>query len=230
MAEIDLEGLTYPRSYDPFGKSWKKWAALWCSWLLSLPRDINPADDDTGNNSSQNQTDAKVWFLAGTFGNNVPVKRKCTIPKGKAIFFPILEKEDSFTEDPDLKRPEELATRARDSMDRLIYLEAFVDGKRLLNLKDYRVRSEFFELTFPENNVYGVAPGPTLSVCEGYWVFLRPMPVGSHKIHFTGEVFVPKNDIVTNQMKNYSIYRSIIDDLDKNFRFRIEVAYDIEIK
>jgi hypothetical protein len=230
MTDKDSEELMYSRSHEPFGRSWEEWAALWCQWLLSLPREINPAVDDTGNYSSQNQTYTGVWFLAGTFGNNIPVKRRCKVPKFKAIFFPILEKEDSFTEDIDLRKPEELAMRAKNSMDRLIYLDASLDGKRLPNLKDYRVRSHFFDLMFPENNVYDVTPGLTRSVCEGYWVFLKPLPVGTHEIHFTGAVYLPNHDIVTDQMKSYPIYRSIIGDKDNDLTFNVNVTYQIEIK
>ena len=65
MIEIDSETMMYPRQFKPFGKSWEKWSAKWCNWLLSIPRERNPADDETGINSSQDQVDENVWFLAG---------------------------------------------------------------------------------------------------------------------------------------------------------------------
>jgi len=229
MIEIGSKTIMYPRDYEPFGKSWEKWAAIWCNWLLSIPRDRNPAVDETGKNSFQNQRDENVWFLVGTFGNNIPVRRKCTVPESKAILFPIADKEDSFAEDLDIVNEKELSTRARTSMDRLIYLQLIVDGKRLLNLKEYRVHSEFFDLTFPENNVYDVKPGTTRSVCDGYWAFLRPLPTGSHEISFSAGIFLPKDDTVTMQIKNSSIYSSVAEEIDKNSRFNIEVAYDLTI-
>ncbi len=219
-------------SYDekPFGKSWEKWAAIWCNWLLSIPRNRNPAVDVTGENSSHNQRDENVWFLAGTFGNNIPVRRKCVIPKSKAILFPIANKEDSFAEDPDLINEEELARRARNSMDRLIYLQLNVDGKRFVNINEYRVHSEFFDLTFPENNVYDVKPGITRSICDGYWAFLKPLPVGSHEICFSASIFLPKDDTVTMQIMNSSIYSPLVEEIEKNSRFNIEVSYVLTIK
>ncbi len=230
MTEIDSETIMYPRNYQPFGKSWEKWTAIWCNWLLSLPRDKNPAVDKTGKNSSQNQVDANVWFLAGSFGNNIPVRRKCKVPKSKAILFPIVNKEDSFAEDLDLIYEEELAMRARNSMDRLICLQLIVDGKRLPKLREYRVLSEFFDLTFPENNVYDVNLGITRAVCDGYWAFLRPLPVGSHEIHFSAQVFLPKDDEVTKQIENSSIFSSIAEDIDKNSKLNIEVTYELTVK
>jgi len=230
MIEIDSEEIMYPRNYEPFGKSWNKWTAIWCNWLLSIPRDRNPALDETGKNSSQNQTDANVWFLAGTFGNNTPLRRKCTVPVCRALLFPLADKEDSFAEDLDIANEGELSMRARTSMDRLIYLQLIVDGKRLLNLKKYRVHSEFFDLTFPENNVYDVKPGVTRSICDGYWAFLRPLPIGSHEIYFSAGIFLPKDDTVTMQIKNSSIYSSVVEEIDKNSRFNIAVTYDLTIK
>jgi hypothetical protein len=230
MIEIDPKTIMYPRNYEPFGKSWEKWTAIWCNWLLSIPRDRNPAVDETGKNSSQNQTDENVWFLAGTFGNNIPVRRKCTVPESKAILFAIADKEDSFAEDLDITNEVELSWRARTSMDRLINLKLIVDGKRLLNLKEYRVHSEFFDLTFPKNNVYDVKPGLTRSVCDGYWAFLKPLPIGSHEIFFSAGIFLPKDDTVTMQIKNSSIYSSIVEEIDRNSRFNIEVTYDLTIK
>jgi len=230
MTKIDSETIMYPRHYKPFGKSWEKWAAIWCNWLLSIPRDKNPAVDETGKNSSQNQVDENVWFLAGSFGNNIPVTRKCTVPRSKALLFPIVDKEDSFAEDLDLIYESELASRARNSMDRLIRLELIVDGKKFPNLDKYRVLSEFFNLTFPEKNVYDVNSGITRAICDGYWAFLRPLPMGAHEIYFSAEIFLPKDDEVTNQIKSYSIYSSVAEEIAKKSRLNIEVTYELTVK
>jgi len=230
MTEIDSNAILYPRKYQPFGRTWEKWTAIWCNWLLSIPRDKNPAVDDIGKNSSQNQIDADAWFLAGSFGNNIPVRRKCTVPKSKAILFPIVNKEDSFAEDLDLIYEEDLAMRARKSMDRLICLHLIVDGVKLPNLSDYRVLSEFFDLAFPENNVYDVNSGVTRAVCDGYWAFLRPLPIGSHEINFSAKIFLPKDNEVTKQIKNCSIYSSVAEEIDKNSRLNIEVTYELTVE
>jgi hypothetical protein len=47
-----------------------------------MPKNINPAYDDTGKNCAQKQN-GLVWFLGGTFGH--AVNRVCDIPTGKAI-------------------------------------------------------------------------------------------------------------------------------------------------
>src|SRR6266540_1400331 len=176
--------LLFPRNIDPYGKSWEEWAALWCKWLLSTPRDKNPSVDEDGQNCAENQFNPRVWFLGGTFGNYKVVKRKCTVPGKRAILFPILEKEDSFVEDSDLKTEEDLAVRANRAMDAVTLLSAKIDGIKILNLMDYRVRSRFFDLSLPKNNVYDIKPCVTRSVCDGYWIFLRPLAPGKHSVHF----------------------------------------------
>jgi hypothetical protein len=41
-----------------------------------------------------------------------------------------------------------------------------------------------FDLTYVENNVAGVAAGPTKAVSHAYIVFLQPLTIGKHDIHF----------------------------------------------
>ena len=120
--------------------------------------------------------------------------------------------------------------RARNSMDRLICVQLIVDGKKISNLSEYRVLSEFFDLTFPENNVYDVNTKNTRAVCDGYWAFLRPLPIGSHEIYFSAKVFLPKGDQVTKQIKNSSIYSSVVEEIDKNSRLNIEVTYELTVE
>jgi hypothetical protein len=40
-------------------------------------------------------------------------------------------------------------------------MDAVVDGVKLNNLEKYRVESQLFDLTFPENNVFSVKAGNT---------------------------------------------------------------------
>ena len=71
----------------PYGLTYGEWTAKWWQWGYSIPKDINPAYDDTGKNCAQKQN-GPVWFLAGTYGH--AVNRGWDIPAGKAILFPIL--------------------------------------------------------------------------------------------------------------------------------------------
>ncbi|MBV9176460.1 MAG: hypothetical protein JO297_05430 [Nitrososphaeraceae archaeon] len=167
----------------PYGSSYSDWCIRWIKWLLEQPRESNPAIDTSGENCAQNQH-GPVWFLAGTFGGSAT--RKCNIPLGKAILFPIIEKECSFAEDNDLKIETDLISRTTKFMNSVTHLELSIDGITLQNLNKYRVQTPVFDLMFPRNNVYGVKEGKTRSTCNGFWIFLGPPTVGDHKIYFRG--------------------------------------------
>jgi len=220
--------LLYERNVHPFGKSWEKWAALWCNWLLSIPKRKNPSLDETGKYCSINQNDENVWFLTGTFGNIVPVKRKCTIPAGRAIFFPILVKEDSLEEDSDLKTELELVNRSKGATNRVVDMEATIDGEKVGHLEKYRVQSEVFDLTFPKDNVYDVRAALTRSVCDGYWLFIKPLQIGKHYIYFKGENLLAE-PYTTAQLKNTEVYNQIWEHINENLTFKLEVLYELTI-
>ena len=220
----------YPRSTNPFGIKWEKWAAIWCEWQLSIARTNHPALDLTGKCGSQNQDNPNVWFLTGTFGNSVPVTRFCAIPKERAILFPIIYKEDSFAEDPDLDTESKLKARAKVFADNVKYMRATVDGQNLKGLYKNRVRSDFFDLVFPTNCVYDVKPGLTRSICDGYWVFMKSLPIGKHKIHFIASASLLGDDVVTEQIKNDSIYAPFRNYIEKYSLFKVDVTYILTVR
>jgi hypothetical protein len=232
QAELELQyTFLYERSADPLGKSWQEWAAKWCKWMLSIPMDKNPTADETGKYCSMNQNDEKVWFLTGTFGNIIPFKRECTIPAGKAIFFPVIMKEDSLADDPDLKEVDELCVRCGDAMNRVVQMQATIDGqtvdKEYLD-KNFRVQSEVFNLTFPEDNVYGVRPGPTTGVCEGYWLFLKPLEIGKHNIYFKGETSLKEPHTKAHLIRGEA-HRRIQHHIKEKETFILDVSYELTI-
>jgi hypothetical protein len=220
--------LLYNLQERPFGKSWGVWASLWCRWMLSIPKKRNPSLDITGKYCSINQDNKDIWFLTGTFGNINPVKRKCTIPTGKAILFPVLVKEDSLAEDSDLKTDTDLIKRCEQATNRLINIEASIDDQKIEHLEKYRVRSEVFDLVFPKDNVYSVRPGLTRSVCDGYWLFIRPLQAGTHSILFKGETSL-EEPYTINQLRGNKVHSSIWKHMDSESTFKLEVYYDLMI-
>jgi hypothetical protein len=69
-----------------------------------------------------------------------------------------------------------------------VQIQADIDGNQLQNLDKYRVQSPLFNLTLPENNVFGAKPGFTPILSDGWWSLLEPLPPGNHEIHFSGVV------------------------------------------
>jgi hypothetical protein len=213
--------LLFRREENPFGKSWEQWAESWCRWIFSISKEQNPAIDKTGRHCTKRQY-GPVWFLAGTFGNLVTIKRKCIIPKEKSIFFPILEKEDSFAEDTDLHTEFDLINRCRAAIDNVTHMEATIDGEKIERLENYRVQSKVFNLTFPDQNVYYVKPGPTHSVCDGYWLFIKPLKTGKHYIYFKGRNNLA-DPVTISHMRDNPNYKI------SKVSFEVSVIYELTI-
>ncbi|MCX9083155.1 MAG: hypothetical protein OIN83_13285 [Candidatus Methanoperedens sp.] len=171
--DSELQGLTY-----------SEWSAKWWQWLLGIPADKNPNLDDSGANCAEGQS-GKVWYLAGTFGG--PATRTCTIPSGKAIFFPIVNSVWVATEPGDT---EEMGRQInKDFIDKTTLLDVKVDGVPLQELKKYRAASPAFDVDLPENNVFGLGPGEyDPAVSDGFWIMLWPLSGGNHEIRIHGTV------------------------------------------
>ena len=174
----------FPINSKPFGKTYGEWSATWWQWAVLTPTEKSPLKDNIGVNCAQSQS-GPVWFLAGTFGG--AAVRTCTIPAGKAVMFPIYNAECSYVEYPQYKTESELRACAKDQADKVTNLDASIDGLKIEDLQQkYRAQSPLFDLKLPNNNVFGLSPGPTKSVADGFWIILQPLSVGKHELHFSG--------------------------------------------
>ncbi|MDQ4017440.1 MAG: hypothetical protein M3129_02735 [Thermoproteota archaeon] len=171
----------YPPGSAPYNLTYGEWGAKWWQWVLSLPQDINPLIDQTGEHCAQAQS-GPVWFLAGTFGGSA--ERTCTIPEGKAILFPVLNSGNVKTDPSETE--EDLRVTTKEAVDNPAILEASVDGVPLHNLQNYRAESPVFNVTLSEGNIFGVPELNSEAVSDGYWVMLEPLPVGDHSVNFRG--------------------------------------------
>jgi hypothetical protein len=125
-----------------------------------------------------------VWFLVGSGGGEVV--RTCTIPKDKGIFFPILNVECSYAEDSSAKTEQDLRNCTREDQNKVTSLRLSIDGVNIQNLTKYRSDSPLFNFTTPENGLFDLKSASTQGVSDGYFVMLKPLPVGSHKLIFSG--------------------------------------------
>jgi hypothetical protein len=184
----------FPLDSKPFGMSYEDWTLKLWHWLLSIPSDINPSLDQTGERCAQGQDiNSTVFFLIGAGGSTA--ERTCTIPVGKAIFIPINAVECSFLEFPAAKTDEDLHKCAEEDQSSNPGLFLSVDGREFKELEKYRVHSRPFNITFSENNIFGVS-GPTRAVSDGYWVMLEPLKPGNHVIHFKASLTNPTTGIL----------------------------------
>jgi hypothetical protein len=150
---------------------------------MSIPTDINPINDHTGEMCTEYQ-DGPVWFLLGSGGGKA--ERSCTVPAGKAILIPNIIIECSYAEDQSLQTIADLETCAKEGIDITTEVWATIDGEELPESELYRIKSAPFNFSFPENNVFGAPAGPTQGVSDGYWTFIKPLAPGEHTIHVGG--------------------------------------------
>ncbi len=203
MAQSDGPKVIKPNSVA-YGRTYSEWSAAWWQWAFSIPVASHPLFDNGDCSVGQS---GPVWFLGGKFcqtGQTCPGSaiRSCSVPAGKALFFPLSNVEDSAPEEPNWgcgnSLPPlvggtiaEMRSCAAFYVDQVVGLEADLDGKNIGNLKDLRVTSVQFDVTWPADNVLNaIGEGPfsagTYSpvVDDGYYIMLAPLSAGSHTLHF----------------------------------------------
>ena len=197
----------YSIDEKPNGLTYDNLTAKWWQWALSMPQDVNPIGDTTGKYCGQNQ-EGPVWFLTGTFGGTA--ERTCEIPAGKAILFPLLTTECNYLENPNLKTESELLSCAKQGQDfGSKTMAATIDGVKLKDLERYRVESQLFDLTLPENNAVSATPGTTKAISDGFWVLLEPLPSGSHDVDFSASIIDPGG---VNNYNTQAKYHLIVNE------------------
>jgi hypothetical protein len=180
----------FPPEENVFGLSYGDWSAAWWQYVLSIPADTNPIFDTTGNNCDIEQSESPVFFLVGA--GTEPVTRTCTVPSGRALFFPIINVECSNVEPPPFFG--ETAQELRECVAELVNgvgvetLQVVVDGKQVQNLEDFRVQSPLFDFILPPGDNFLGLPDVTSgsAVSDGYWLMLKPLSPGNHVIHWEG--------------------------------------------
>lgn len=184
----------FTREENPFGKSWEQWTIEWWQWLFSIPKQNNPALDETGENFELNfnNNDNNVIFLAGSDVNRGKIFRTISIPIDKAILFPVINFITSYLENPFLKTEKDLIFSAKSNIDDILLREVELDGIQIQISEKHRIRSPIFNLFLPENNLYDIEPGYTKAISDGYWIFLKNLSHESHTIHTRGSCLAGK--------------------------------------
>ena len=174
-----------------FGTRVSDWTVQWWQWALSIPVAANPLFDEVGERVEVGQR-GPVWFLGGVFNESGQATRTATIPSGKALLFPLMNfQNDNIAHSPALTAEElqqEVAVAVAGIDVESLLLT--IDGDPVRDLAAGRVASAPFAYSTPEGNVgqYFGQNSPRgiyyPSVSDGYWVMLRPLPLGFHSVHF----------------------------------------------
>ena len=157
-----------PNVVDPnsvvFGRTYSQWSAQWEQWAYSIPASHHPLFDTTSD-CSVGQS-GPVWFLGGKFCYNTgtcsfTVVRTCTIPSTKALYFPIIDSEDSALEEDVAENPGNINAQQVNAMRQYTatnmdpaVVRAWVDGEPIPKLQQrFRVQSPAFGFTLPVDNL-----------------------------------------------------------------------------
>jgi hypothetical protein len=186
-------GVLPPNSHA-FGKTYGGWSAAWWQYVESQPVSSNPLLDSTGAGCRAAQS-GSVFFLVGANGSGSVTRDQCTVPVGKALFFPLLNASNIEPAKTPLGAWEEL----EGAFGPFSELHASVDGRALANLDPattpYRVcagpvarcSAPSFSVFLPAENFFGTPEGtyePT--VADGFYALLTPLSPGPHTISFGG--------------------------------------------
>lgn len=177
-------------------KKYGKLAAKWWQWAVETGAPgggPGPTDCSIGQKG-------KVWFLAGTFGTTEVRECNDPIPRGKSLFFPLV---NAYTDNFDC---EAIGIRAEDCT-------VQVKRENVDSIFSYSTMSLLEELYFgegsdsyacqmsvtvdgkPVNHKYPIIriqsppfnlPNAPESIADGFWVLVQPLSKGDHTIQFIG--------------------------------------------
>jgi hypothetical protein len=181
---------------NPYNKTFAEWARDWWNWHLSIQDTkgennaslFHPRENYSPEKCSLNQVGGSVWFLADgkdVNDNSQPEVRECTVPKGKALLVQIVGSGCGMNEG--FKNDQELFDCAVWVLP-TAQLSASVDGTEVVNTNNPGDREGLYlppyktTLKYPENNLYGHKPGTYDAMVAGYYLFVPPLPEGTHEL------------------------------------------------
>jgi len=189
-----------PPNSTAFGKSYGGWSAAWWQYVLAQPASSSPLVDPTGAGCGTGQS-GRVFFLVGTSSSGTATRDGCTVPAGKALFFPLVNAFDVHTPGDGLDTPLLVWNDLQNTIGfgPFSELHATIDGVPVGNLDPARTpfracagpvarcSAADFSLTFPADNFFGLPAGTYApAVADGFYLLLAPLTPGSHRINFGG--------------------------------------------
>lgn len=184
------DSLVFSQS-NPYGSSYGDWSAKWWQYVFDLPTANHPMNDTTGQYCAVAQA-GPVFFLMGTVNGASVNRTQCVVPAGKALFLPVVNAICALPEDDPQKphnRYQAMIKSCSDLIDlvKKDSLKVTVDGLPIEGVDDFRAPSPIFSYVGKANLFGGWYEGEhDYAFSDGYWVMLKPLPPGTHAIHFEG--------------------------------------------
>jgi hypothetical protein len=196
---VKSSDLIYSINEKPFGSSYSEWIGKWWQWHLSIPNKIknrHPREAYSPKKCGWKQNDENVWFLPDGRNlelseANTPEIRKATVPHDKALLVQIYGGGCSYGEG--LKTDKELEDCVDIGLD-TVKFSAKVDGVEVMSSdhrNDFLPEPHLYNLTYVKDNLYDVPARTYRAMADGYFLFVKPLSVGDHKIEFKETFFKP---------------------------------------
>jgi hypothetical protein len=182
----------------PYGLTYGAWTAKWWSWILSIPKEINPLCDENGEDWNVNQPESDVWYLVGNFAREFkkgetrifPRRRIIKMQSGRSILFPVLNCIASFLEyfgpPKNLQTHDDLLRHVDTDVNSVVKKELFINNRKYVPV---RISSDpkIFRLKIIEGNALEINnSGITDAAADGFWVFIKSLSRGHYTIKFEG--------------------------------------------
>jgi hypothetical protein len=171
---------------SPLGISYPEWVGRWNQWFLGLPAEGHPWSTD---DCQAGQADDVLIIPATFFGNTLVTS--CTSRADQPILVsPASTSCAREPGDPD----EALVACAQDARPTVLNVGVTVDGEPLSTIDDHWFVSAITPIELPEDNLFGIAAGPTDIVAGGWFAMLEPLAPGTHEIVLHAETDYPDDE------------------------------------
>ena len=201
----------FPLSENPFGVPYEDHAKNYFKLYLSIPADENPFEDKTGEKCNYGQNGSNtIFYLTGNSGGKTI--KTCKVPAGLGLFIPIINVEASLAESPDATI-DDLHKIAKNDQDHVTTLYLKINDIEFTqeDLLKYRTHTkDAFEVMFPDNAIFGAAPGSSQAVADGYFVITKPLSPGNYDIEFSGSIACLEADCIEPSFISQNIYHLVV--------------------
>ena len=196
------------------GKNLKDWTLAWWNWYLGIDakeHPANPYSDYPGIHKNDvhqgavprtwpRETEKKVWFLAGSYGESTTLKTFVEPGEWHILASPynIIMSKEEFPHMDSLQ----LYKKAIEDVDSAYEVTATLDGFMLPLIRVTPQISGTLKRidNISEDNIFDIKSDSVSSVTDGYWVFLNPLPPGDHILHLKGYSKVYRLDVTYSIM------------------------------
>ena len=169
---------------------------IWWQWYLSVPKQHNHNFESVAGYKAvdcsylQNSS-SPVFFVPYVLKEKgqPSAEATCNVPQNKSILIGIdnglMDYGDPSVQPKTIEKVTEMVKKTNEFPNEF---DITLDGKpiSLNNEEANRVLSQPFNITLPENNIWNEAPGiPYLAVADGWYLMLKPLPPGEHRLQYT---------------------------------------------